>query len=864
MSSPAPNPATERPLKPAARFFLVCFASAVMLACYGFAVSALALISMLLAFEVLVVLVAARFGLIGFAAAILERHLALAAVFLRCVRLQRGPDFGFALAREEATRLFEIVESLCGKLGIRPPSVIWVQNGVNAHVELKGIHRVAGRTVLGIGYDLLAGLTEKEMEAVLGHEMAHSKLVQRGLSNFLMKGLRRLVLLSQGLSRYVNGYRRAKRRALFGETFLWFTSNLTSLAARLVATYSRQDEFDADRTAAQICGAGAVRSCLLKLRPIAEICERLPWRERVAQLQASGGLSQWLLGEIASASAFRANQRTVELFNEYSTHPTLNDRLAALGEAPANEGAGAGSSALGLLAAPDAVADKLVQQIQRVAAEQERKESRELKRWARKLAVRRQLRPLQLVAIALMVLGFILLIGFVTAADFAALIILLPMIGAGYALFRFDRYKDRVPMPSPEFGALRSWKRGSNLQQQIDGTEKELRTILAAEKTTRAKTQRAIEECYSALGKCDYLRADVVARYVLRELNNKSLEALMGLSVSAAAFGDYQSSGAAFAAVQKRTGFLTPATLWAAGWTLALAGEWSQAEALLGQAILLRPNDATVLSLLALVQSRRGKLHSAIENARKACKLKPGNNEHARQLTLLLLDAGFVREAQPRLMAVQSDASYDSELALSMVRLHLILRQFDHAERWTKTVTGFGGRPDLALRLGEAYELARRVDAAEGFYRQALNGGFHPEACIGLSRIEAQKGNHFDAERYLLSAIDTSRAVGENGANAMACLPAALGGLVGLRDPVPACRAWIATVPGNAPVPAVANVPLLVYAPVKAEAEQYLEKVLGAMDRRMGSPMSPQVAWREAPRDYQPAGPVRPGVQCIL
>src|SRR6185369_4501290 len=106
-------------------------------------------------------------------------------------------------------------------------------------------------------------------------------------------------------------------------------------------------------------------------------------------------------------------------------------------------------------------------------------------------------------------------------------------------------------------------------------------------------------------------------------------------------------------------------TLWAGGWTLALAGEWSQAEALLERAAQARANDATVYALLALVRSRRGKLQSAIENARKACSLKPGKNEHARLLTMLLLDAGYVREAQARLAELQQDAVYDSELALA-------------------------------------------------------------------------------------------------------------------------------------------------------------------------------------------------------
>ena len=43
---------------------------------------------------------------------------------------------------------------------------------------------------------------------------------------------------------------------------------LTARAARLVATYSRQDEFAADRGAAEVCGSAACRSALGRLEAL--------------------------------------------------------------------------------------------------------------------------------------------------------------------------------------------------------------------------------------------------------------------------------------------------------------------------------------------------------------------------------------------------------------------------------------------------------------------------------------------------------------------------------------------------------------------------------------------------------------------
>ncbi len=55
-----------------------------------------------------------------------------------------------------------------------------------AWVKLKGYRKGSGKTTLGIGYDLLAGLPEAEVEAVLAHEMVHARLVQRG---FILRSL---------------------------------------------------------------------------------------------------------------------------------------------------------------------------------------------------------------------------------------------------------------------------------------------------------------------------------------------------------------------------------------------------------------------------------------------------------------------------------------------------------------------------------------------------------------------------------------------------------------------------------------------------------------------------------------------------
>ena len=80
--------------------------------------------------------------------------------------------------------------------------------------------------------------------------------------------------------------------------FMAICDALTRRAARLVATYSRQDEFAADRGAVELCGAGAIRSALGRLEVLDEAASSLPWSERLARLQPGEAFTAWLVSEL--------------------------------------------------------------------------------------------------------------------------------------------------------------------------------------------------------------------------------------------------------------------------------------------------------------------------------------------------------------------------------------------------------------------------------------------------------------------------------------------------------------------------------------------------------------------------------------
>jgi Zn-dependent protease with chaperone function len=129
---------------------------------------------------VLVLLVLLRFGLAGVMAPVLDAHLQVPRAFFRSLWTQKGVEFRVALQPPDAPGLFLTLQRLCTRAGVEMPNEVFLEMNMNAWVRLRGYRRGAGRTLLGVGYDLLAGLSEPEVEAVLAHEMMHAKRVQRG------------------------------------------------------------------------------------------------------------------------------------------------------------------------------------------------------------------------------------------------------------------------------------------------------------------------------------------------------------------------------------------------------------------------------------------------------------------------------------------------------------------------------------------------------------------------------------------------------------------------------------------------------------------------------------------------------------
>jgi heat shock protein HtpX len=859
------DPSHDRPLSGAANLALLAGATAAMLLFYFFILCSVLLLLVVLAFEFVLLIALLRFGMAGFFIPVVQRHGALLLIFFKSMGRGKAVELRIPIKREDCPELHAVLKRICAGAQVPLPNKVVVEMGVNAWVMMKGYRRGAGMTTLGMGFDLLAGLSQTEMEGVLAHEMMHAKLVQRGFRQLLTTAVGRAARLTGGLANQIAVQRRAKQSDPLAGLFLQGAHNLTRLAARQVAACSRQDEFDADRGAAQLCGAGAIRSSLLKLEGLGRVAARLQWRERIAQLETGQGFSEWLVNELGKANLSTPAEAKAEPFNKYSTHPSLYDRLAALAQFP-DQTLADSPPALGLLADPDSVAEKLVKIIQKKMIQQEQEDTKQLDRWNRKFGSTRNLQPLQGLALFVILIG--IAFGFSMLANLSAGTIALLGVAAvltivgGIALFRFGRYREKVHLPVPDYSLIKtvSLKKVEVKQEEVMVIEGELRQRGEQERNRKARLAFFLAESHRTLERCEYVRAHIAARFCL-EQDAKSIPGTLALCVAAGGIKNGLQVGRAIHFIRVHTGMRGASAAWGAGWALSLVGDWIHAEAFLDQARALKPNEPTVLAMLAISQVRRGKLFSAIESARKACQPQPRNKEYVKLLIDLLLQGGFLREAHEQIVPLVPEAMEDTELMLSLVKLSLLQRNEDVAEQWAELIRQSPDGPLKFVKLGETYEAARLDARAEEHFQHALTVGHYPEALLGLGRLETHRQNKDQARLHLLAALDVLRPLGENSVGPLPLVVPILQQLKLLQDPVQNCRGWVAAFPANVKPVALANRAFLIYAPNGEEAKKSLNTMLQAMQPDVPPPAA---NWKSAPREQQPDGPVHAGIQAVL
>ena len=206
--------------------------------------------------------------------------------------------------------IVQTVQKLAHQAGIGMPEVGIFEGEPNAFAT--GAFRDSALVAVSTG--LLRGMTRDEVEAVLGHEVAHiangdmvtMTLIQGVMNTFV-------VFLSRVIGYAVDSFLRKNDEERSGPGIGYYVTTIVLdivlgfAAAMVVAWFSRQREFRADAGAAQLMG------------------NRQPMIDALARL---GGMQP---GELPkSVAAFGIAGGIGQLF---STHPPIEERIAALRQA---------------------------------------------------------------------------------------------------------------------------------------------------------------------------------------------------------------------------------------------------------------------------------------------------------------------------------------------------------------------------------------------------------------------------------------------------------------------------------------------------------------------------------------------------
>ncbi len=210
--------------------------------------------------------------------------------------------------------IVQTVEKLANQANIGMPEVGIFEGAPNAFAT--GAFKNSALVAVSTG--LLQGMTREEVEAVLGHEVAHiangdmvtMTLIQGVMNTFV-------VFLSRVIGYFVDSFLRRGSDNNSGPGIGYYVTTIVLdivlgfAAAMIVAWFSRQREFRADAGAAQLMG------------------RRQPMINALARL---GGLPA---GELPKA--VEAMGITGGIGKLFATHPPIEERIAALQSAQAGQ-----------------------------------------------------------------------------------------------------------------------------------------------------------------------------------------------------------------------------------------------------------------------------------------------------------------------------------------------------------------------------------------------------------------------------------------------------------------------------------------------------------------------------------------------
>ncbi|MFS8102999.1 M48 family metallopeptidase [Lentzea alba] len=237
---------------------------------------------------------------------------------------------GIPVTPAEQPALWDLVRRLAAEVGTRPPDEIRILAAVNAGVaedtRFLGL-RVLKRRMF-IGAPLLTSLTEKQLIAVLAHELGHYANNDTRLAGVVVSG--RNAMLRAGS--HMNAEHWFQR--MIAKLFLGYAK----LYLRVSQAISRRQEFEADRFSAQLAGSSAASSALRELPVIDAAWDLFTDRHLTVAWELGYLPTTFFDGFARLRTSPELHERLEEIRQDpsdpdrgpYDSHPPLQDRITAI------------------------------------------------------------------------------------------------------------------------------------------------------------------------------------------------------------------------------------------------------------------------------------------------------------------------------------------------------------------------------------------------------------------------------------------------------------------------------------------------------------------------------------------------------
>jgi heat shock protein HtpX len=200
--------------------------------------------------------------------------------------------------------LVDTVGDLARRANIKTPEVAVYEGAANAFAT--GAFK--NSALVAVSTDIMRQMTKEELRAVLGHEISHVANGDMVTLTLIQGVLNAFVIFFSRMLAKVLSSNSQNRRSSGGAYFLlviFFDIVLGFLASLIVFAYSRRREYAADAGSAKLLGT-----------PV----------PMIAALKRLGNLKPGTLPDSLKAMGIAEGKRT----SIFSTHPSLDDRIAAL------------------------------------------------------------------------------------------------------------------------------------------------------------------------------------------------------------------------------------------------------------------------------------------------------------------------------------------------------------------------------------------------------------------------------------------------------------------------------------------------------------------------------------------------------